>query len=359
MVDGNCASTAGSVALGGVVIEDPRMSGSESVRSASRASRAGLGPVIDCLPRLPGVYRFRDSRGRALYIGRATSLRARVASYWSDLHDRRHLTPMVSRICRIEVVLCDSEHEACWLERNLLEEHLPPFNLTAGGQEVPTYVVLHQAVTAPRLTVTPAPQRSPDTTIFGPYLGATRVRSAVAGLHRVLPLGFSATSGDRSARELATARGMRAGKPSELTDTVTAVLRADADAVAAASSQLVAKRDQAVARLAFEVAANIQSELDGLAWTASPQKVTRPDTGDATIRGWADGVFVSYQIRDGRLSGWTQRQTSGLPTKPSTDSDDAAEWRNFAERNARLAARLMVAASHPESGFRPDHRECL
>jgi excinuclease ABC subunit C len=248
---------------------------------------------------------------------------------------------MVARIGRVEVVLCDSEHEAWWLERNLLEQQLPPFNLTAGGQEVPTYIVLHRADTGPRLTVTPLPQRSPNATIFGPYLGATRVRSAVAGLHRVFPLGFTATSGDRSARELATARGMPASAPTELTDSVTAVLRADEDAVAAVSSQLVARRDQAVARLAFEVARNIQSELGGVAWTASPQKMTRPNTGNSTIQGWAHGVLVRYEIRDGRLSRWTQRQTSRAPAQPITGNDEAAEWRRFAERNAQLSARLL------------------
>jgi excinuclease ABC subunit C len=254
---------------------------------------------------------------------------------------------MVARIRRIEVVLCDSEHEAWWLERNLLEQQLPPFNLTAGGQEVPTYIVLHQAATAPRLTVTPLPRRSRNATVFGPYLGATRVRSAVAGLHRVFPFGFSATSGDRSARELATARGMPADAPTDLSDAVTAVLRADADAVAAVGSQLVAKRHQAASRLAFEVAGNIQSELDGLAWIASPQKVTRPDTRDATIHGWADGVLVRYDIRDGRLSRWSQRRASAPPAQSRSDDDGAAGWRSFAERNAQLAARLVAAAAPP------------
>jgi excinuclease ABC subunit C len=104
----------------------------------------------------------------------------------------------------------------------------------------------------------------------------------------------------------------------------------------------VAKRDLAVARLAFEVAGNIQAELDGLAWTTSPQKVTRPGTGDTTIHGWADGVLVHYEIRDGRLSRWTQRQTSRPPAQPTADDDEAAGWRSFAERNAQLAARLLI-----------------
>lgn len=87
------------------------------------------------LPGTPGVYRFRDARGRVLYIGRATALRSRVASYWSDLRDREHLAPMVAAVARIEAVSCDSVHEAAWLERNLLEAGLPRWNRTPGGQE--------------------------------------------------------------------------------------------------------------------------------------------------------------------------------------------------------------------------------
>jgi excinuclease ABC subunit C len=324
------------------------MGSREAAGGAGRESRAVPRRILRCLPREPGVYRFRDARGQVLYVGRAASVRARVGAYWSDLQDRRQLAPMVARIRRVEVVLCDSEHEAWWLERNLLEQHLPRFNRTPGGQEVPTYVVFHQAGPAPRLTVTPFPRGSAGTVSFGPFLGAARVRSAVAGLHRVLPLGFTDSSGDRSARELATARGVHVGDLLDLTDTVTAVLRGDQDAVAAVRARLLAKRDQAVTRLAFEVAGHIQSELDGLAWTVSPQKVNRPDTGDATINGWADGVLVRFEIRAGRLTHWTQRHQSRPPATRRPDAH-TAQLRSFAERNAQLAARLIAAGTDTAS----------
>lgn len=70
-------------------------------------------------------------RGAVLYIGRTTDLRHRVASYWSDLGDRDHLARMVRRVGRIEAVSCDSQHEAAWLGRNLLETALPLRHLMA------------------------------------------------------------------------------------------------------------------------------------------------------------------------------------------------------------------------------------
>src|SRR5260370_19939117 len=87
------------------------------------------------LPAEPGVYRFRAADNRVLYIGRAINLRRRVASYWSSLGVDRRLFRMVSSIAHIEAVVCASEHEAAWRERNLLDERLPRWDNTARGQE--------------------------------------------------------------------------------------------------------------------------------------------------------------------------------------------------------------------------------
>ena len=75
------------------------------------------------LPATPGVYLLVDARGRLLYIGRASSLRSRVRSYWSAGLDRPGLRRMVRRVRRVLAGSCVSEHEAALLERTLLERH--------------------------------------------------------------------------------------------------------------------------------------------------------------------------------------------------------------------------------------------
>jgi excinuclease ABC subunit C len=122
------------------------------------------------------------------YIGRATALRSRVASYWSDLRDRGHLAPMVSRVVRIEAVSCASPHEAAWLERNLLAQSLPPWNRTAGGQESVVFIRMDEGPAAPGLSVQYLTPAAGHVRYFGPYLGGLRVRQAVTALHRSLPL---------------------------------------------------------------------------------------------------------------------------------------------------------------------------
>ena len=168
----------------------------------------GTPPVgAAALPQAPGVYRFRDRAGRVLYIGRAVSLRRRVLSYWGDLGDRAHLAPMVARIARVEAVTCDSAHEAAWLERNLLEHRRPPWNRAPGGQEAEVWIRLSASPRSPGLTVV----RQPAPGDFGPYLGGQKVRDAVSGLGRVLPLGYAADGQAGTERDMARVRGASPG----------------------------------------------------------------------------------------------------------------------------------------------------
>src|SRR5512142_1356043 len=127
------------------------------------------------LPAAPGVYRFRDERGRALYIGRAVDLRRRVRSYWGDLRDRRHLRRMVPRIERVEAVVCASEHEAAWLERNLLHRALPGWNRSR-GEEVPVYLRVDGGRRAPGISVVHQVHPARGVRHYGPYLGGERAR---------------------------------------------------------------------------------------------------------------------------------------------------------------------------------------
>jgi excinuclease ABC subunit C len=183
-----------------------------------------------------------------LYIGRAVRLRRRVASYWSGLRDRRHLRPMVARIARVEAVACDSEHEAAWLERNLLEHRLPRWNRTAGGQEVPVLLRVDARADSPGLTVVHSGRAINDATDFGPYLGGDRVRTAAAALHRVLPLAYASTRLTGSERDLAAKLGVSPGDREPLAATVIAVLRRDPGAVESVRGELTRRRDRAAER---------------------------------------------------------------------------------------------------------------
>jgi excinuclease ABC subunit C len=300
------------------------------------------------LPPAPGVYRFRDASGRVLYLGRATSLRRRAASYWGDLTDRPHLRLMVAKIARVEAVVCDSAHEAAWLERNLLQTQKPPWNRApAGGQEIEVWIRLCVAPRSPGLTVVHRPRSgaepasSPDVRHFGPYLGGRQARLAVSGLCRVLPLSYANGALTGARRDLARIRGVAEDDRAPLASTAAAVLSRDPAAVASLTASLTAFRDAASGALAFELAARLQQEIAALDWVTAEQKVTSQEATDHDVSGWSAGTLVRFAIRGGRLTGWSQR-ACGEAAASRHLAGTAPEWAAFAQRNAQLAARLSA-----------------
>jgi excinuclease ABC subunit C len=296
--------------------------------------------MVGRLPYAPGVYRFRDIRGKVAYVGRATELRSRVASYWGDLGDRWHLAAMVRAVSRIEAVVCDSTHEAAWLERNLLERSKPRWNRTRGGQESPVYIRLDARPVAPGLRVAyQIDNTDGEVRYFGPYLGGLRARQAVAALHRLAPLAYTGTRMSGSERDMADKRGFGQADRGVLVDTVAAILRRESAAVDRARTELATLRDRAAENLAFELAGQIHGELQSLDWVTSAQQVTTMDSHDVAVCGWADGVLVTFSVRAGRLDGWSQRRCGLSRAEPHLAATPGA-WTYFAHRNAELAAAL-------------------
>lgn len=285
------------------------------------------------------MYRFRDGTGTVLYIGRATSLRSRVASYWSDLRERGHLVAMVARIADVEAVSCDSVHEAAWLERNLLEAFQPSWNRTPGGQESAVCIRLDRRPRSPGLSVQFRVQDATGVSHFGPYLGGLRARQAVSGLHRLFPLALTASGLRGAEMEMARARGVGAADRETLADGLAAVLSRERPAMAQAMAGLHQLRDHAAQELAFELAGRIQHETGALAWVLSPQRVAAFADTNLDVCGWSDGILVTFGIRGGRLREWSQRRCPRPQAVPFLDATPA-RWKPFAQRNAELAAAL-------------------
>jgi len=293
-------------------------------------------PAVSRLPEEPGVYRFRSAAGRVLYVGRAVSLRRRVGSYWGDLGDRRHLRAMIPRIARVEALVCASEHEAAWLERNLLEHRLPSWNRTR-GVESPIYLRLNASSSAPGLRA----EHRPGGGCFGPYLGGLKARQAVTALHRVFPLAYAGETLTAAEKAMARIRGIGPPDRPRLLDAVTAVLERQPSAVERVRGELATRRDEAAAFEAFELAGKIQAELAAIDWITAPQRVTTMTAADHVFGAWSGGVHLRFTVRGGRLCDWRQGPAAG----PGAGTSGSPGWASFAERNAALAAALAVAAS--------------
>ncbi|MCK5084140.1 MAG: GIY-YIG nuclease family protein [Candidatus Pacebacteria bacterium] len=93
------------------------------------------------LPQKPGVYIFRDKDKKILYIGKATSLKNRISSYFSGAHNYR-IEKMISRIEKIEIKKTDTVLEALILEANLIKKHQPKYNIKEKDDKSFSYFVI-------------------------------------------------------------------------------------------------------------------------------------------------------------------------------------------------------------------------
>jgi excinuclease ABC subunit C len=246
---------------------------------------------------------------------------------------------MVPQICQVEAVQCASEHEAAWLERNLLERSKPRWNRVRGGLEVPVHLRLDPGPRAPSLTL--VHEVSGPLAHFGPYLGGTRVRTALTALASIHPVAYSGEDLVGSARAMAEAHGVAPGHRAGLVAALTAALERDEGAVAHAVGVLVERRDRAVGDLEFERAAFVQDQIEAFAWLVSPQRVTTRAAADGRIAGWSDGLLVEFGMVAGRLSTWSCRPASRgeAATHLAATREELTE---FAQVNAELAARLRA-----------------
>jgi excinuclease ABC subunit C len=137
------------------------------------------------LPSGPGVYLFRDARGRVLYIGKAKSLRPRVRSYFQpSAVPRGTQSELLPRVADLEVIVTGNEVEALHLEQNLVKRHRPPFNVRLRDDKSFPYIAVTVEDEYPRVMFTRERHRR-GVVYFGPYANAKKVRETLDVLNRV------------------------------------------------------------------------------------------------------------------------------------------------------------------------------
>ena len=139
------------------------------------------------LPDSPGVYIFKDESGKVIYVGKASSLKKRVKSYFQP---SKNLSPrtdlMVSKVRDIEWIVTSSEAEALLYESNLIKEYQPKYNVSLRDSKTYPLIKITMAEEYPRVTVARGRQ-SDGSLYFGPYTDAALLRQAIKSIRRIFP----------------------------------------------------------------------------------------------------------------------------------------------------------------------------
>ncbi len=296
----------------------------------------GLAAQRRALPDQPGVYLFRDGAGRVLYVGKAKSVKKRVASHFSkaQVPSSPGHAEMVALTEHVECVVVASESEALLAEQSFIKQYRPRFNIRLRDDKSYPFIAISLDEAYPRVYFTRERHRS-NRAYFGPYSNAKRVRSTLEVLAKVF-LFRSCTGpepGRRSGSPCLDYYIKRCGAPCVgyvTREEYRVAIDGVTDFLSGRFSQI--ERDierrmkEAAANEEFEQATVERNRLQAVRSLLERRRVTGDSVGTFDAIAVAlDGREANaqvFQVRDGVLS---DRQSFYLSNETERDPDEVAE----------------------------------
>ena len=142
---------------------------------------------ISLFPHSPGVYRYLDSEGNVIYVGKAKDLHKRVAQYFVPAERlTRKTAVMVSKIADAEYTVVESEADALLLENNLIKQFKPRYNILLKDSKTYPWICV-SAGDFPKVFLTRRVVKD-GSRYFGPYSSVVHARNLVEFFHNIYPL---------------------------------------------------------------------------------------------------------------------------------------------------------------------------
>ena len=275
-------------------------------------------PAPGTIPEDPGVYKFRDERGRVIYVGKAKNLRQRLNSYFSDLHAMHARTrQMVTSAAGVEWTVVSTEVEALQLEYTWIQQFDPRFNVRYRDDKSYPSLAVTLYEEYPRLQVMRGAKRK-GVRYFGPYAHAWAIRETLDLLLRVFPA--------RTCSAGVFKRAGQIGRPCLLgyigkcsapcvgrvtAEEHRAIVDDFVDFMAGKTDLMIRRLERemaaASAELEFERAARIRDDIGALRRAMEKQAVVFGDGTDADVVAFAEDALEAavqvFHVRGGRVRG--------------------------------------------------------
>jgi len=348
------------------------------------ADPASYRPAPGSIPESPGVYRFRDSHGRVIYVGKAKSLRSRLNSYFADfagLHPRTQ--SMLTSASAVDWTIVGTEVEALQLEYSWIKEFDPRFNVRYRADKSYPYLAVTMAEEYPRVTVMRGAKRR-GVRYFGPYSHAWAIRDTVDTLLRVFPVRTCSAGVFKRAGQIGRpcllgyigkCSAPCVGRVSAAEHMLLAEEFCDfmSGQTARFIRRLEAEMLQAAAAEEFERAARLRDDVKALQRALEKQAVVLGDGTDCDVIALAEDQLEAavqiFYVRDGRVRGqrgWVVDKVEDVTTGELVEhflgqvyGDDAIAGFATARPGAQPGARRPEARQAPASDDRPVPREVL
>jgi excinuclease ABC subunit C len=283
---------------------------------------------LKLLPSKPGVYLMLDGEGEIIYVGKASSLKSRVRSYFgSPGKQGAKVVAMLQHLHDLEYIITDSEIEALILECNLIKKHRPKYNISLRDDKHYPYLKVTLSEEYPRLLVVRSMKKDANR-YFGPYTRSGAMNETVKLLRRLFPLRTCSNSGlkNRSrpclnahiARCLAPCTGqVSQEKYQEMVSEVILFLEGKQEDLLA---RLQGKMEQAAHNLEFEKAAEYRDQIRAVEQVLARQKIISSGQENQDVIATATGrwgtIVQVFFIREGKLNGREQFALVGTEDLP-------------------------------------------
>jgi excinuclease ABC subunit C len=333
---------------------------------------ASLAEQRRALPDQPGVYLFRDARSRVIYVGKAKSVRKRVASHFSkaQVPSSPGHAEMVALVEHIECVVVATEADALLAEQSFIKQYRPRFNIRLRDDKSYPFIAISLDEPYPRVYFTRERHR-PGRAYFGPYSNAKRVRSTLEVLAKVFMF-RSCTGpepGRRSGSPCLDYYIKRCGAPcvdyvsrEEYRESIDGVIDFLNGRFSAIERDLEARMRAAAAEEEFEQATLERNRLQAVRSLLERRRVTSESVGTfdaiAVAVDGRDANAQVFQVRDGVLS---DRQSFYLSNEAERELAEVGEefMLQYYGAGTSIPALLVVQQEMVSDPSRPALAEAL